>query len=622
MNRQCLIFFFFCFLSLVGCATELTKNAVDNNQVLQAQQFMQDGRYKEAAALYQMLAKSELVQQGSFNLLAAKAFIKSGDIRSAQAHTAIINSSLLSVAQRNQLNLLSAQISLSNGQAEKALNQLSIIPVYSLNFKDKISFYQSLAFANSLTGKLLQSAHARIQLTPLLENALQKGNNQAILNTLNLLSSQTLMLKQPPAPDILGGWMSLARLIKTKKLNHDEIEFQSNLHEWKRVFQGHPAMAGFSQTITNEKISHNFKQASAVALFLPESGPYTQAAQVIKAGFKAAYQQALEQPTLRFYDSSNGNIQHLYQQAISEGAELIIGPLSKDNIQNLALSTDLTTPVLALNHVSNLSQNNLFQFGLSPIDDTKEISNKARNDGHDKVLILTPDNKQGHRIVNYLTENWQQTGGTVLATQGYNAKGNDFSNPIKELLNLGESKHRYHRLKNLLGTQLEFTERRRQDVDAIFLSASPKIARSIYPQLLFYRATRLPVYSTSKIHSGRASRSKDIDLNTITFCDIPWLFTDAYSGDLALTALDNMARQYPTKYIRLLALGIDSYNIIEHLSQLGHASYAGATGFLSLNPENRISRQLVCAKFEDGMPVLQGFMSDNQFFDEETSSTR
>ncbi|KAF3980988.1 MAG: ABC transporter substrate-binding protein [Methylococcales symbiont of Hymedesmia sp. n. MRB-2018] len=618
MNHHCLVFFYFCFLLLVGCATEPTQHFLDNDKVFQAQSLMQGGAYKEAVGIFQVLARSELAQQDQFNLLAAEAFIKFGDTHSAQTHIASINPSLLSVEQRNQLNLFSAQISLSNGEAEKALNQLNIIPSYSLNHKDKISFYQSLAFANSLTGRLLQSADARIQLAPLLESSEQQDNNQAIFKTLHLLSSQTLMLKQPPTPDVLGGWMALVRLIKTRKSNHDEIEFQSNLHEWKRVFPQHSAHSYFVTILSDKTVGHDFNQASAIALLLPESGGYAQAAQVIKEGFKAAYQLSIEQPALRFYNSESSNIQNIYQQAVSEGADLIVGPLSKDNIQNLALNTVLKIPVLALNHVPNLIQHNLFQFGLSPIDDTEQVSNAARNDGHDKILILTPENRQGLRIANYLADNWEQTGGEVIVSQGYNPKGNDFSGPINELLNLGESKHRYQRLKRLLGTQIQFTERRRQDVDAIFLSAPAKVARSIYPQLLFYRATPLPIYSPSQIYSGRPNRSKDIDLNSITFCDIPWLFADAYQGDLSLASLDSLSRQFPQKYIRLLALGIDSFNIIEHLAELESAPYAGATGVLSVNSENRITRQLVCAKFIDGNPVLQSFVNNENPFTEDS----
>ena len=104
------------------------------------------------------------------------------------------------------------------------------------------------------------------------------------------------------------------------------------------------------------------------------------------------------QAPIRFYDSSLDSSVNLYHRAISEGAELVIGPLSKDNIQSLALSTELTTPVLALNHIPNLAKDNLFQFGLSPIDEARQIAGKADLDGNTKVLLLTPETNQGRRI--------------------------------------------------------------------------------------------------------------------------------------------------------------------------------------------------------------------------------
>jgi outer membrane PBP1 activator LpoA protein len=352
---------------------------------------------------------------------------------------------------------------------------------------------------------------------------------------------------------------------------------------------------------------HSFSIPTAIALLLPESGRYAKAAQVIKDGFMTAYHQSQSnfQPSIRFYDSSMVNPVSLYHQVIAEGAELVIGPLSKDNIQNLALGTELTIPVLALNHIPNLAKDNLFQFGLSPIDGAKQATTKASLDGHKKALILTPETNQGRRINEYLTEYWQQTGGTILESQSYDAKESDFSKPIKDLLNLDESRYRYNRLKRLLAKDIKYTERRRQDIDAILLSASAKKARSIYPQLRFYRATRVPVYATPNIYSGLPNPSLDIDLNNITFCDIPWLFPSVYTGELSQESLRNQWQFLPRKYLRLLALGIDSFNIITHLEQINLTPYPGATGKLSINMENRITRQLVCAKFIKGIPVIQ-----------------
>ena len=609
MNHHYLLHSSFYLLLLTGCATEPAQRQIYINEAVQAKSFMQSGQHKLAADLYQKLAKSKPAHSNQLNILAAEAFIKSGDSHAALSHVNAINPTALSAEQRNKLNLLYAQISLSNGEAEQALDKLGITQPYQLKPTDQVIFYQSLAFAHSLTGNLLQSVETRIKLNSLLDNAQQRyENNSVIINTLNLLPSQTLILDQPAAPDILGGWMALTRILKSRKFKQDSPEFQTRLNEWRQLFPQHPAHSDYIQSYRSGS-KHNFKRPTAIAILLPESGRFAKAAQIIKEGVMASYNHPNSgyQPPIRFYDSATGSPVNLYHQAISEGAELIIGPLRKENIQNLALSTELTIPVLALNHISNLAKNNLFQFGLSPIDEVIQITNKASQDGHKKALLLSSESNKGERIANHLIEYWQTANGTLLEAQSYNKKGNDFSQPIKKLLNLDESRYRYNKLKRFLATNIHYTERRRQDVDAIFLFANPQKARSIYPQLRFYRATNIPVYATARIYSGLPNPSLDIDLNNVTFCDIPWLFPDIYQSELSQMSLRNIWQQFPNKHLRLVALGIDSFNIITHLDQLNISPYSGATGTLSLNQENRITRQLVCAKFIDGKPVLQDF---------------
>ncbi len=607
MNRSSYLLFVISFIMLTGCAKELLKSQSSQfiYETNQAEAFIQQGQHKQAAVLYQTLSKSDPTYQVQFSLLATQALIQSGDSDAAQSQANSINPAILSDKQRSQLNLLYAQISLSRGEAEQALYQLSTTEVFKLPINEQITYYQSLAFAQSLTGNLIKSVQARINISPLLKDDQQRyENNSVIINSLKLLSKENLALKQPPAPDVLGGWMALTQIFTHVKLKTLSAEFETSLIEWKRLFPQHPANSNFLQ-IYLQGSKNSFKLPSAIALLLPESGRFAQAAQVIKKGFMLAYNQSNFQPVFRFYDSARNNPVNLYNQAISEGAGLIIGPLSRRNIQSLALSTELPVSVLALNHVENLAKDNLFQFGLSPIDDARQISEKARYDGHKKALLLTPATQQGKRIANYIGEYWQASEGIVLEAQSFNPKESDFSQPIKNLLNLDESRVRFNSLRRFLSKNLQYTERRRQDVDAIFISASPRVARSIYPQLRFYRANRVPVYATSKIYSGQENSSLDRDLNSITFCDIPWLFSDAYSGELSKQSLPESSRQFPSKYIRLLALGIDAFNIISELGQLDITQYPAATGILSLDRENRISRQLSCAKFIGGKPVLQ-----------------
>ena len=61
-----------------------------------------------------------------------------------------------------------------------------------------------------------------------------------------------------------------------------------------------------------------------------------------------------------------------------------------------------------------------------------------------------------------------------------------------------------------------------------------------------------------------------------------------------------------------------AFNIIPHLGQLNSTPYSGATGTLSLNRENRISRELVCAKFINGKPELQDFNIEPEITDDQS----
>ncbi len=606
MNRHYLLSPLFIVLLLVGCATEPTQRPVFSNQEDQADAYMQRGQHKQAARMYQSLAKSKPGRRDQFSFLAAEAFVHSGNIQSAQSEIDSINPALLLAIQRNKLKLLNAQVKLSNGEAEQSLYLLENIQVNKLKEMDKVSFYQSLAFTHSLIGNQIQSVQARIDLNSFLADTQRNENNTVIFDTLSLLPKEVLDFNKAPARSILAGWIALTKILKTPQLKENPEQFQLYLEDWKQIFPQHPAQFGFLESYFDGS-TKNLKLPAAIALILPEFGRFSRAAEVIKEGFMAAYHhsQTGYQPSLRFYDSSSNSPVELYYQAVSEGAELVIGPLSKDNIQTLGIDAELTVPVLALNHVPDLIVDNLFQFGLSPIDEAIQISSKARSNGHEKVLLLAAESSQGMRVASYISEDWEQTEGIMLEYQFYTPKENDFSKPIKALLNLDESKYRYNQVKRFLATEIHFSERRRQDVDAIFLSAQPQEARSIYPQLQFYRAKNVPVFTTPQVYTGRENSSLDIDLENITFCDIPWIFPLAYPGELGKDALQNVWQSFPSKYFRLMALGIDSFNLIGHLGVLDSEYFIGATGKLLLNEENRITRQLVCAKFIKGVPVLQ-----------------
>lgn len=588
-----------------GCASTPASSALPEQEVLVTHPLINNDQPERITELYQHPFASSSLEHNQQRLQAIEALIQAGDGANAKLHADAISPAELSSEQRAQLSLLYAQILLSFGEAEQAIESLALIQSQQLSPDNQIKYFQSQAFAYSLTGNLLDSAKSRIQLHPLIISPEEREKNQAaILEALRLLPDTALQTHQT---DTLAGWMALANVLKYI----NQPDFDAQINQWRITFPGHPADLGFlyrpQDTPENTPL-----QAKAMALLLPESGTFAQAGKAIRAGFMAAFNHAdnASKPTIRFYDTQKSAPQALYDLAVADGAQLIIGPLDKEHIQSLADTVTFSVPVLALNHIPGLQRNNLYQFSLSPLDDADQITHKALADGHRKALLLIPENAQGKRVAKYLTEDWQDLGGSVLETQSYNPKETDFSAPIQKLLNLDESEQRYTKILALI-PNLKYTPRRRRDADAILLSAYSAEARSINPQLQFYQAGDLPVYAMPNVYIGQANALLDSDLNKITFCDTPWLFPKVYQGELGMDALKETWKQFPSAYFRLIAMGIDAYNLTTHLDDLEANVYSGATGKLSLTADQRIERKLMCAKFIDGQPEVSGFIGGN-----------
>ena len=113
------------------------------------------------------------------------------------------------------------------------------------------------------------------------------------------------------------------------------------------------------------------------------------------------------------------------------------------------------------------------------------------------------------------------------------------------------------------------------------------------------------MYATSHVFSGSENISADQDINGVTYCDIPWLLSNDPSVELLRDSLDLQLSSSQSRLPRFAALGIDAYQIIPHLQRLAaheYDRYDGVTGKLSVGGQNRVFRELVWAKFQDGRP--------------------
>jgi hypothetical protein len=566
MTRRYLTLLMFGLNTLSGCS--VLPQSAQNPEMIQAETLIQNGQNKEAAAIYQQLAQTSSSQQNHYRLLAADALMRNNDIKQAKQYLSVIDANDLNEAQFNHLNLLQAQVELSEGNAEIALAQLKAVQIELLNNHTKIAYYQSLAFAYSLTGDAIQSAQTLLNADAFISTAKMRSKlYEQVLTTLTGLPQETLQNKQPTANKLLSSWMALATVLKSGKENLND-----NLLNWRKTYPAHPATAAFlTGYLKNHK--NDFKQTQLIAVFLPESGAYAAPAAVIKKGFMKAYNLAKQNGTtqneIRFYDTEKSSAAKLYQRAIKDGAHLVVGPLDKKDIKTLLDTTQLSIPVLALNHVEGLSNPKLYQFALSPIDDAEQITVKAHHDGHQSAIFLVPKSEQGKRFAGYFSENWQKLGGKTMAVQAYNDSKTDFSKFTQQLV----------------------TPDADGQVDALILNVYAKPARSLYPQLRKNSSTaNVPVYATWQVYLGDADAKRDKKLNDVTFCDVPWLFEQAYSGELSKLSLLNSWKILPPSYLRLLPMGIDAYQLIDHLAELKMRSFSGATGRLKLDNGNRVTR--------------------------------
>ena len=118
---------------------------------------------------------------------------------------------------------------------------------------------------------------------------------------------------------------------------------------WQQRYPDHPALDNIIPDII-DRSRQLPKQPLQVALLLPFTGKYNDVSIAIREGFMAAwYESKYNKPIIRIYNTDADNVVEIYEQAIVEGAEFIVGPLQKSSISNLIKHGDIKVTTLVLN---------------------------------------------------------------------------------------------------------------------------------------------------------------------------------------------------------------------------------------------------------------------------------
>lgn len=427
------------------------------------------------------------------------------------------------------------------------------------------------------------------------------GNRRLIWNRLQEAAAAGADFSTPAGADPeVAGWLEIGRVLQAAGGN--PFRMRGGLKRWRDGHPDHPAALTVLDTVLAD-----FEALTAyprkVALILPLQGPLASSARAVRDGFVAAHfeESSGRRPEIIILDSAAFGASGAWERAAGQGADFIVGPLSKEEVSELAgVSGGVTT--LVLNEPSGDAglPDFVYLFPLAPEDEAAQAATRILADGLHRGVAMVPANDWGLRIAESFGEALQAGGGRLLEVGTYVPGLPDYSAEITRLLRLDESRGRHQRLEGVLGMPLVFEPRRRQDMEFIFLAALPRDGKQIAPQFRFHHAYDVPVYSTSSIFLPGKDPGNDLD--GVRFDDMPWILGD----DERIAGLRQRLRGvWPAatgRRARLYALGFDAYTLVPLLrGSAGTLSgLEGLSGTLYLTDAGRIARGLRWARVVNG----------------------
>lgn len=552
--------------------------------------------------LLQQAAESKPEQAALLLLSAADLAYKQKDTGRATRILEQVPLDGLKPAQQIFASTLAAELAMTRNQpkaALKALSHPSLDHLSELPVEQQIRTQLVRASALEADGQTLAAARERVFIAPLLSGQAQTTNQEA---TWGLVSSLPLEQLQGNGDADLTGWLELARITKSSATLEQQ---QAAIDAWRAQNPQHPAAQQLPEALVKLKELAS-QPLTKIALLLPQEGQLASVSRALRDGFLAAHYQSQQAgqtpPDIALYDSSQlRSMDDFYRQAQADGVQLVVGPLEKPLVKQLSDHEQLPITTLALNY-SEAGQEGpaqLFQFGLAAEDEAREVARRAWADGMRRAVALVPRGEWGDRVLGAFRQSWEAAGGSLIAAE-HVEQPVQLAQQIADLFQLRQSEARAKRLQNVLGTPVAAQPTRRQDVDFIFLAATPQQAQQIKPTLAFQYAGDVPVYATSHLFTGSNEQRQYLDLNGIRFCETPWLL------NVSDPLRQQVSAQWPQaggSLGRLYAMGADAYRLAPRLSQLKtlpETQIDGLSGRLSLSPAQRIERQLPWAEFRDG----------------------
>ncbi len=346
-------------------------------------------------------------------------------------------------------------------------------------------------------------------------------------------------------------------------------------------------------------------QAPHIALLLPvNSKLFGKHAAALRNGFQAAAKtREQQQLPVREYAVSEevGNVLEAYRKAVGSGAQVVVGPLTRDAVTALAFGEPVPVPTLALNIADNVGRipGNLYMLSLQVEAEARQVARLAWREGRRNAVIISGNGPAQLRMQVAFASEFSMLGGKVTKAE-YSAAPEKLSLIGRRSIALTESEkpNTAPRGGGNRPEPVQLTIARSSE-DMYFLALGYAEARTARSYL-----GAAPVYATSSVHVGDSGPLAGFDLAGVTFVDIPWLLEPQHPAVMIYP------RPQPHDTIdldRLYALGIDAWRVAQLLlAGVRDIRLDGVTGTLTLGPDGQFERGLVAARYIDGRPQVTG----------------
>ena len=580
-------------LALIAAGCSILKPAetpLDKQEL--AVRLVRDGKHAEAARAYADLAVQVPADSDNYELLSAEQWVAAGNIAAAKQAFAQVSPEARTKLP-TQRALVAAEIAYLENDPTLAIRELDQIPVPTSPNQAQ-NYYWIRGRSAFLTGHPVEGTRALVERERYLADpAAVRANREELYSRVRTAAEKGAPLKPPAKTDpVVVGWLELGPV--AVELERNPARAAQALDSWKRQFPQHPAIDSVL-AMAQAQIAVATEYPNQIALLLPLSGRGEAFGVAVRDGFIAAYleQDPAKRPHLKIYDVAAEPIGAAYSRAISDGAGFVVGPLTKEDVAALAPLSAGHTPVLALNFLGDSASpaKNFYQFALLPEDEARIVARRVVADGRPAGVAIVPAGELGNRVAAAFADELNGLGGTLLDSQRYEPSQPDFSDIIKQVL----------QVKAVKGEP----STHRTDATFVFVVGTPGAARLIMPQLKFYYAGDVPVYTTSD--SFEPDPAANAEIEGMFFPDMPWMIAN---DPVTLQIRNSVRSAWPARTTRgdrnrLYAFGFDAYRLVPALrsnSPSDAGDIAGVTGKLHIDSHNRIRRDLEWAQIKAGVP--------------------